>query len=114
MMMGLKKNHHQQDRNKSQQRMKKKPRRVSNLGLLANTRTRSKNDGFDDPQPNEAAERRRRNRVSRFGWWCERNREREGEKRGAAASVRVQREDLVAMVVLGAEKRQWFLVISNL
>ena len=64
---------------------KKKPRRVSNLGLLANTRTRSKNDdGFDDPQQNEAAERRRRNRVSRFGWWCERNREREGEKRGAA------------------------------
>ena len=60
---------------------------MSNLGLLANTRTRSKNDdGFDDPQQNEAAERRRRNRVSRFGWWCERNREREGEKRGAAAS----------------------------
>ena len=85
---------------------------MSNLGLLANTRTRSKNDdGFDDPQQNEAAERRRRNRVSRFGWWCERNREREGEKRGAAASVRVQRRlvaDFKREWVLGAEKRQWW------
>ena len=59
--MGLKKNHHQQTRNKSQQRMKKKPRRVSNLGLLANPRTRSKNeDGFDERKCKEVRIRRKK------------------------------------------------------
>ena len=43
-------------------------------------RTRKTNN----PQQDEAAKQRRNKWVSRFGWWCETIREREGEKRGDA------------------------------